>query len=558
MTEMPAELQTKDRKHTERGSYVPSDLNPKGYENLNQFVDDILKTYADRPAYTHFGTSLTYADLDRWSAAFAAYIQQSTSLKPGDRIAIQLPNLIQYPIAIYGALRAGLVIVNTNPLYTPGEMLYQYKDSGAKCLLIHSSMAHKAQSILAETDIESVITTQVGDFCTPAKRILLNFAVKYIKRMERAYEIPGSINFRDAIEPFLDKGYSEISATFSDTFALQYTGGTTGVVKGAVLTHANLLANILQGTERMRDVQEDWPVEVIAPLPLYHIYAFTVAQIVAAQGGHSILIPNPRDMKGFVKELKCWQPTTFIGLNTLFIGLATQPGISEVDFSRLRVTLSGGVSLSRKAETLWHKLTGKPVMDAYGLTEASPAVTTTLPTAPRVGSIGIPLNHTECRVVKPDMTPVAIGEKGELLVSGPQVMREYWNAPEQTKSAFSDDGFLKTGDIVIQEPDGYLHIIDRAKDLIIVSGFNVYPTELEDKIADYPGVKECAVVGIPDEVKGEFVRLFVVPTEAGVDTESLALWCKEQFAAYKRPQDIQIVTELPKSPVGKVLRRALR
>lgn len=537
---------------------IPEDLNPQGYTSLNDFVDNTLGQFAERPAFTSLNATLTYAEIDRWSTAFAAYIQSETSLKLGDRIAIQLPNLIQYPIVVYGALRAGLVIVNTNPLYTADEMLYQFRDSGAKYLIIHSSMAYKAQKILDQTDIEQVLTSQIGDFCPRLSGFMLNWAIKYLKRMEPVFDIPGSINLRCAIQPFLGKPIRSHVARLEDIFALQYTGGTTGVPKGAVLTHANVLANILQGEERMQGVSDDWTEQVISPLPLYHIYAFMVAQIVAAKGGHSVLIPNPRDLPGLVKTLRRWRPTTFIGLNTLFIGLANQPDIDRVDFSRLRLTLSGGMTLTHQAERLWYQITGRPIVDAYGLTEASPAVATTLPLEPRVGSIGLPLAHTQCQILKEDQSFAAIGEAGELIVKGPQVMREYWKQPEETRQVFTEHGFLRTGDIARRDAEGYLQLIDRAKDIIIVSGFNVYPAELENKICDHPQVRECAVVGVPDEKQGEAVRLFIVATDEALDAPALEAWCRLHFAAYKCPKDIRFVNELPKTPVGKVLRRLLR
>ena len=538
---------------------LSSALNDQGFQNLNQMIEDCFTQFGEKPAFTSLGCTLSYAELDRWSAAFAAYLQNETDLKPGDRLAIQLPNLIQYPIVVYGAIRAGIVLVNTNPLYTPNEMLHQFRDSGAKALVVHASMAHKAQKILKDTQIGPVLVTQIGDFCPPVKGMLLNLAIRHIKKMEPAFSITGAKNLKAAIKPYLDAGYRAPELSLDDICAIQYTGGTTGVCKGAVLSHGNLIANILQGKERMSGVAQDWSTQVISPLPLYHIYAFTVAQIIAARGGHSVLIPNPRDLKGFVKELKRWQPTTFIGLNTLFIGLASTPGIDTADFSRLRLNLSGGMSLTHKAERLWHQITGQPVVEAYGLTEASPAVTTTLPLAPRVGSIGIPLSETEVKIVDADLNPLPPGQAGELLVRGPQVMRAYWRQPQETQRVFTDDGFLHTGDIATQDPDGYLHIVDRAKDLIIVSGFNVYPTEVEDRVCEYPSVKECAAVGVPHEAKGEVVKLFVVMMDdETLDDQALKAFCKQHLAAYKCPSEIVSVPELPKTPVGKVLRRALR
>lgn len=542
---------------TERGASLPEELNPEGYQNLNQLFDTCIGEFAHMPAFTSLGCTIKYADLDRYSRAFANYLLDEANLKPGDRIAIQLPNLIQYPILTFGALRAGVIVVNTNPLYTPEEMLNQFRDSGVKLLVIFASMAHKAEEILAQTDIERVLVTQVGDF-GGLRGGLLNFAVRHIKRMEPKFNLPNVSWLKPSIEPWVGRSTNYPDLKLSDIAVLQYTGGTTGVAKGAVLTHANLLANILQGKRHMKVLDKGWTDLVISPLPLYHIYAFVVSQIIAAEGGHSLLIPNPRDLNGFIKTLKKVKMSCFVGLNTLFIGLCRNPAFKQVDMSNLKATVSGGMALTSSAVNQWRELTGQEIIEAYGLTEASPAVTANDPLNPRIGSIGKALANTEVDIRESGYRSVAANERGELCVKGPQVMREYWRKPNETSATFTEDGYLKTGDIAVMDEEGYISIVDRAKDIIIVSGFNVYPNEVEDVVSSHPNVIECAVVGEPDVASGEVVHLYVVSDKADLTPEDLIAWCKKQLAGYKCPRVVSFRESLPKTPVGKVLRRALR
>jgi len=546
------------RESTLRGSWLPAELNPAGYSNLNELFDECTSRYQDRTAFTSLGCDLSYADLDRYSRAFANYLLMDAGVKPGDRIAIQLPNLIQYPILVFGALRAGVIVVNTNPLYTPEEMLHQFRDSGAKLLVIYASMAHKLEPILAETEIERVLVTQVGDFGGLFRGAFLNFAVRYIKRMEPKFSLPNCNWLKPSLEPWLETQCDYPQLSLGDIAVLQYTGGTTGVAKGAVLTHANLLANILQGRQVMQVAPQGWANLVISPLPLYHIYAFVVSQIIAAEGGHSLLIPNPRDLDGFIATLKRVQMSCFIGLNTLFIGLCRHNKFSQVDMAQLKATISGGMALTDKAADLWRQATGQEIIEAYGLTEASPAVTVNDPLKPVVGSIGRPLTATEIDIRESGYRSVGVNEPGELCVKGPQVMREYWLRPEETAATFTEDGYLRTGDIALIDDEGLVHIVDRAKDLIIVSGFNVYPTEVENVVASHPDIVECAVVGDADPDTGELVHLYAVSSNPQLSAQDLKAWCAERLAGYKRPRKISFRETLPKTPVGKVLRRALR
>jgi len=542
----------------QNGQWIPERLNPKGFRSIPDFLADTCQQYADRPAFTSFGRTLSYAELDRLSDAFAVYIQRETDLMPGDRIAIQLPNLIQYPVVLFGAFKAGLVVVNTNPLYTPCEMEHQFRDSGARALVIHKSMAHNAEKILANTDIKYLFLTQVGDLHGFVKRHLLNAAVKYIKKMEPPFNLPGAVGLRPALLRYLDQPPAPVERQPSDLAVLQYTGGTTGISKGAMLTHANLLSNMLQGTAVINDIGEDWADNVLSPLPLYHIYAFTVAQIIMASGGHSILIPNPRDLPGLVKEISRWKITTFLGLNTLFVGLCNNEAFRALDFSSLKMTLSGGMALTYAAADRWREVTGCTILEAYGLTETSPAVTINPPDAIRVGTIGLPIPETEVVIIGPQGEHLPEGVPGELCVRGPQVMVGYWQNEAATRASFTEDGYLITGDIAMREEGGYLRIVDRAKDLIIVSGFNVYPNEVEEVAAAHPDVIECAAVGIPDPVCGEVVKLFVVRSNDQLERAELLNWCRERLTRYKVPKVIEFVPDLPKSNVGKVLRRVLK
>lgn len=536
---------------------IPVDINPQGFETIPDVLAHAVAQYKDAPAFTSFGRTLSYSELDQLSAAFAVYLQQETDLQPGDRIAIQLPNLIQYPVVLYGAMRAGLIVVNTNPLYTAAEMEHQFRDSGAKALVIHKSMAHKADKILHNTGIKHTFVTQVGDLHGFVKRTLLNAAVKYLKKMEPKYHLPGAIPLRGALLKYHGEIPNPVSCKSGDIAALQYTGGTTGVSKGAMLTHANLLSNMMQLQGRVNGVGAGWYDQVISPLPLYHIYAFTIAQVVLLSGGHTVLIPNPRDIDGFVKELGNWRPTGFIGLNTLFVALCNKEAFKALDFSPLKLTISGGMALTHAAAELWQDTTGCEIIEGYGLTETSPAVCANEPGSVQIGTIGFPVIHTDVRIIK-DGEEQPIDQPGELCVKGPQVMRGYWQRDKDTRDVFTPDGYFMTGDIAVRQPDGRFRIVDRAKDMIIVSGFNVYPNEVEDVVASHPDVIECAAVGVEDPVSGEAVKLFVVSKNPDLNREEIRDWCKERLTRYKVPKYVEFADELPKSNVGKILRRMLK
>lgn len=520
-------------------------------------LDEALEQFSQSRAFTCLGHTLTYRDIDRLSGQFAAYLQQQTQLQPGDRIAIQLPNVLQYPVALIGALRAGLVVVNTNPLYTAREVKHQLQDSGAKALVVLANIADRSASIIAETEVEQVIVTELADLHPPVKRVLLNTVVKYIKKMVPKASFPNTIRLRDALSSAKER-YQPVERAAQDVAVLQYTGGTTGVAKGAMLTNRNLVANMYQVNEHMEGQFRVNQEYYVAPLPLYHIYAFTL-HITSAMslGNHSLLIPNPRDIKGFVKSLKGKPFTCFVGLNTLFNALCRDPGFRALDFSHLRLTASGGMALTAAAARRWKDVTGVPIYEGYGLTETSPVVSINPPGDIREGTVGVPLPETECRVIDDDGNILPQGEAGELCVHGPQVMKGYWNRPDETEKALSDDGWFKTGDMAVIEKDGYIRIVDRKKDMINVSGFKVFPNEVEDVLCTHPDIVEAAVVGVPDEESGELVKAYIVASST-LSVEDVRAFAKKNLTAYKVPHQVEFRDELPKSNVGKVLRRELR
>lgn len=537
--------------------WIPEALNPHGYVNLNDVLARTARDYSDKPAFSSFGSSMSFAELERLSDAFAVYLQQETDLQPGDRIAVQLPNLNQYPVVLFGAFKAGLVVVNTNPLYTPRELEHQFNDSGAKALVVYKGVADNVDKILARTDIRYVFTTQIADLHPPVKRWLINSVVKYVKKMEPKFDLPQAIELRSALNSKVGQKPQPVEIQSHNLAVLQYTGGTTGVSKGAMLTHANLISNFLQAIKLISGAEKGWQAKVMAPLPLYHIYSFTVSMVVLEAGGCSVLIANPRDLDGFIKELRKHVTTAFVGLNTLFVALCNHKDIAAVDFGQLKLTLSGGMALTQDASETWKSTTGCEILEAYGLSETSPAVTANLPWDVRVGTIGKPLADTEVRVIGTDGQPVGEGETGELCVRGPQVMLGYWQRESATDSCFTDDGFFITGDMAVWEADGYLRIVDRAKDMINVSGFNVYPNEIEDVVSSHPEVIECAAIGVPDPHSGEVVKVFVVSSTV-IGADEIRQWCKERLTPYKVPKQVEFTDELPKSNVGKVLRRMLR
>ena len=539
------------------------------YGSVVEVIETAFKNYAPRAAFTSIGLTMTYADIDEKSAAFASYLQNHTNLKPGDTIAIQMPNILQYPIAMYGALRAGLIVTNTNPLYTEREMLHQFNDSEAKALVCMDVFARSVQNVKDKTGLETIIVTSLADMLPTPKRILINAATKYVKKMVPKYSLPEAISFRQALK--LGKGQpfkSAPSKSHSDTAVLQYTGGTTGVAKGAELTHGNLIANMLQTKQNMQQVNDkgellkgDKQAIAVAPLPLYHIYAFT-AHLMAMfeQGEHSILIANPRDTEMFIKFMMPWKLTAFVGLNTLFVSLMASPRFKELDFSELTVTMAGGTALMPDTAKRWKEITGVGISEGYGLTECAPVVTANAANGlERTGTVGQPLPATSLMCIDDQGKEVAIGERGELCVKGPQVMKGYWKRPDASKDAFTEDGeWFRTGDVAIIDEDGFVSIVDRIKDMIIVSGFNVFPNEIEGVVAEHPAVENCAVIGVPDEKSGEAVKLFIVSQDNSLTADGIKAYCKENLTGYKMPRHIEFRDELPMTPVGKILRRELK
>lgn len=543
------------------GSYLPDSLNPHGYQSLTDVLALATKKYADRAAFTSVGQTITYRELNEKSDQFAAYIQHQTDLEVGDRIAIQLPNVIQYPVVLFGALKAGLIVVNTNPLYTATELEHQFNDASVKALVVFANMAHNVEKILAKTSIKHLIITEIADFHPPLKRLLVNSVVKYVKKMVPAYRLPSALTLNEVLAKGKGKAVTKVTTTPDEVAVLQYTGGTTGVAKGAMLTHANLISNMYQLSSRLISIIDEKEEVYIAPLPLYHIYAFLIHGLTLLErGAHSVLIPNPRDLPGFVKELKKWRFTGFCGLNTLFVGLCNNADFRALDFSNLKLTCSGGMPLTHAAANEWKKVTGCQIVEGYGLTETSPVVSFNPIGKERIGTIGLPVTETDIKIQGRDGSTLPQGESGMLCVRGPQVMKGYWHREEATREVMTEDGFLITGDIAMQHPDGYLQIVDRAKDMIIVSGFNVYPTEVEDCLSSHPAILESAAIGVPDDKAGEAVKAFVVlkANAETPDVKELRAYCKEHLAAYKVPKYFEIRMELPKTNVGKVLRRALR
>ncbi|MCC5902319.1 MAG: AMP-binding protein [Halomonas sp.] len=529
------------------------------YDSVTDVFHSAVKRFKEKPAFTCMGKTLTFADLDRLSADFAAWLQHETDLVPGDRIAIQLPNVLQFPVAVFGALRAGLVVVNTNPLYTEREMAHQFKDSNAKAIVILANMADKLEKVLDKTKIKHVLVTQLADLHDVPKRWLINAVVKHVKKMVPAYSLPSAVSFRDALKKGASLSHTEVSRSLDDLAALQYTGGTTGMPKGAMLTHCNLVANMLQARAAIGEHLTDGEELVIAPLPVYHIYTFTVNCLFLMEtGNHSLLITNPRDLPSFVKELKGLPFTGFIGLNTLFNALCNRDDFKQLDFSKLKLTISGGMALTKAAAQRWEETTGCSIAEGYGLTETSPIVSFNPTNAIQLGTIGKPVAGTSVKVVDADGNDVALGDPGELCVQGPQVMKGYWQREEETRNSIDEDGWFHTGDIAILQEDGYIRIVDRKKDMILVSGFNVYPNEIEDVVAAHPDVLEAAAVGVPDENAGEAIKLFVVTKNSQLDAETLRSWCKKELTGYKVPKYVEFRDELPKTNVGKVLRRQLR
>ncbi|CDF82887.1 Long-chain-fatty-acid--CoA ligase [Pseudomonas knackmussii B13] len=539
---------------------ISAEINPDQYPNILAVLKESCQRFANKPAFSNLGKTLTYGELYKLSGDFAAYLQQNTSLQPGDRIAVQLPNVLQYPVVVFGAMRAGLIVVNTNPLYTAREMEHQFNDSGAKALVCLANMAHLAEEVLPKTGIRHVVITEVADLLPPLKRLLVNSVVKYVKKMVPAYHIAQAVKLNDALAKGRGQTVREASPKSDDVAVLQYTGGTTGVAKGAMLTHRNLVANMLQCKALMGANLDEGCEILIAPLPLYHIYAFTFhCMAMMLTGNHNILVTNPRDLNALAKELSQWKFTGFVGLNTLFVGLCNNEAFRKLDFTSLKLTLSGGMALQQATAERWKEVTGCAICEGYGMTETSPVVSVNPFQNIQIGTIGIPVPSTLCKVVDDAGVEQPLGERGELCVKGPQVMKGYWQRQEATDEILDKDGWLRTGDVAIIEADGYMRIVDRKKDMILVSGFNVYPNELEDVLATLPGVLQCAAIGVPDERSGEVIKVFVVP-KPGVNLtkEQVVQHMHDNLTGYKRPKYVEFRESLPTTNVGKILRRELR
>ncbi|WP_137818756.1 long-chain-fatty-acid--CoA ligase FadD1 [Pseudomonas sp. 2FG] len=539
---------------------VAAEINPDQYPNIQAVLKQSCERFANKLAFSNMGKSLTYGELYELSGAFAAYLQQHTDLQPGDRIAVQLPNLLQYPIAVFGALRAGLIVVNTNPLYTAREMEHQFNDSGAKALVCLANMAHLAEAVLPKTGIRRVIITEVGDLLPPLKRLLVNSVVKYVKKMVPAFNLPSAVKFNQVLAKGRGQPVKEANPSSGEIAVLQYTGGTTGVAKGAMLTHRNLVANMLQSKALMGVNLNDGCEILVTPLPLYHIYAFTFhCMAMMLIGGHNLLITNPRDLPAMIKELSRWKFSGFVGLNTLFVALCNNEAFRKLDFSALKATLSGGMALQLATAERWKEVTGCAICEGYGMTETSPVVSVNPLQNIQIGTIGIPVPSTQCKVIDDAGNDLPMGERGELCVKGPQVMKGYWQRQDATDEILDAAGWLKTGDIAVIQDDGYMRIVDRKKDMILVSGFNVYPNELEDVLVTLPGVLQCAAIGMPDEKSGEAIKLFVVAKPGATLTkEQVMEHMRANVTGYKVPRTVEFRESLPTTNVGKILRRELR
>jgi len=539
---------------------VPADIDLSGYHSILDIFADSCNRYRERVAFLNMGTAISYGELDHATRSFAAWLQ-SQGLQSGDRIALMMPNVLQYPVAMFGALRAGLVVVNTNPMYTARELKHQLIDSGARAIVVVENFADVLQEVRDEVPVEIIVTTAIGDLLKFPKGLIVNLLLKYVKKAIPRWLLPGSVPFRDALSCGARLPLDPVTTAFDDVAFLQYTGGTTGVAKGAMLTHRNLVANMLQAKAWLSPLGIGEDVEIIVTaLPLYHIFALTANCLVfIALGGANLLITNPRDMQRFVAELAKVKFTMITGVNTLFNALLNTSGFAQLDFSALKGALGGGMAVQRAVAERWAKVTGTTLVEAYGLTETSPAACMNpIDLAEYNGCIGLPLSSTECGIMDDEGNLLPMGSTGELVVRGPQVMKGYWQRPEETNKVLTADGWLRTGDVAVMNDKGYFRIVDRKKDMILVSGFNVFPNEIEDVIALHPKVREVAAIGVPDEKSGEAVKIFVVASDPSLSEAELKDFAAEQLTGYKRPRYIEFRDELPKSNVGKILRRELR
>ena len=542
---------------------VPADIDPSQYPSLVALLENSFKQYADRTAYSFMGKDISYAETDAQSRALAAYLQ-SLGLARGDRVAIMMPNVPQYPATVAGILRAGYVVVNVNPLYTARELEHQLKDSGAKAIVIIENFGATLQKCIANTAVKHVVLASMGDRLGLIKGAIVNYVVRKVKKLVPDFSLPGAVRYNDAIAKGQRAPFTAPPIGPDDVAVLQYTGGTTGVAKGAVLLHRNLIANVLQSEAWNEPVMKQIPAgeqsTSVCALPLYHIFAFTVNMMLSLRnGGKVILIPNPRDLPAVLKELSKHTFHSFPAVNTLFNGLANHPDFNTVDWSHLKVSVGGGMAVQRAVAKLWLEKTGCPICEGYGLSETSPSATCNPVTSKEFsGTIGLPLPSTYIKILDDNGHEVPLGQAGEIAIKGPQVMAGYWQRPDETAKVMTADGYFKSGDIGIMDERGYTKIVDRKKDMILVSGFNVYPNEIEDVVAGMPGVLEVAAVGVPDEKMGEAVKLVIVKKDPGLTEDAVRKFCHDNLTGYKRPRVIEFRDELPKTPVGKVLRRELR
>lgn len=545
--------------HKRYDAGVPESINPQEYASINEVLAVGFNQFRSNPAFHCMGTTLTYGEIDQLSQKFASYLQNDLKLNRGDRVAVMMPNILQYPIALFGILRAGLVAVNVNPLYTARELEHQLKDSGSRAIVMFENSANVLEKVLSKTKVETVILTEIGDMLKFPKNYIVNFVIKKVKKMVPAHQIK-FVPFMDCLKHGDESKFKKVELNLEDIAFLQYTGGTTGVAKGAILTHGNIVANMVQARAWIRNFIIDGKEIIITPLPLYHIFSLTANCFVfSSVGALNILITNPRDMGAFVKEMKKWKFTAITGVNTLFNGLLNNAEFNKLDFSTMRLTLGGGMAVQKGVADRWKTLTGRPLVEAYGLTETSPAACINPMTLKEYnGFIGLPIPSTDVEIKDDDGKTLPTGEIGEICIKGPQVMKGYWNRPEETEKVMTPDGFFKSGDLGFMTEDGFFKIVDRKKDMILVSGFNVYPNEVEDVVCQNNKVLEAAAIGIPNEKSGEVVKLFVVKKDDSLTEEELMKYCREHLTSYKLPKVIEFRKELPKSNVGKILRKDLR
>lgn len=539
---------------------VPAEIDVNTYKSVAEVFEKSVTKFADRPAFANMDKIITYRELDKLTRDFGAYLQNKLGLKKGDRVAVMMPNLLQYPIAVFGILRAGLTVVNVNPLYTPRELEHQLKDSGAETIVILENFAITLQDVLKNTPVKNIITTQIGDMLGFPKSLIVNMVVKHIKKMVPSWTIQNTIKFNDTLAQGGRLKLNPVQVGHEDIAFLQYTGGTTGVSKGAMLTNRNIIANMMQAHAWLRPMVREGQEIIITALPLYHIFSLTANCMVFTElGGLNILITNPRDIPGFVKELQKYPVTCMTGVNTLFNALINNPDFGKIDFSTWKLALGGGMAVQRAVAEKWKQVTGVPLIEAYGLTETSPAACINpMDLKEYNGAIGLPVPSTECSIRDENGNEMPMGEPGELWVRGPQVMKGYWQRPDESAKVLKGDGWLATGDVAIVTPDGFFKLVDRKKDMILVSGFNVYPNEIEDVVAMHTGVLEVACIGIPDEKSGEVVKVYIVKKEQSLTEKEILEHCKKNLTGYKVPKFIEFRAELPKTNVGKILRRALR